>query len=342
MISEAQNVCEIRVPTFRRPKLLKRALLSILAQTHSDWRCIVFDDCPDGSARDVTNSIHDERIVYSHNTKRLGAIGNIDQAFAHNQLLGGQYAFVLEDDNFLLPIHIEHSIKILKDQNIKVLLCNQFCEVIDVPGEPGRVGSGQTLNWMYDPGIHHPDELLLSLLFSHGFSNGSAFWSTDCLTDFQIGAATKFPEIQESLRLLQLRDAVYVSLDATSVWRPREPEQNPRRLTAQRILRAIPNRIRRLRANREAIEYRSEVMKRLGTGAVSNFMETNAGPSFARFKPGRAAGIESSMLLCGYDAKLTNRGRAYRLGKLAVGFAVRRLLPSDLRLADWPARPIEE
>ena len=323
-----QDLCEIRVPTFRRPKLLKRALLSICAQTHSHWRCIVFDDCPDGSARAAVDSLHDDRIVYSHNPKRLGGIGNIDQAFTHNQLLGGNYAFVLEDDNFLLRNHVEHSIKLLRNQNIKVALCNQFCEIVDVPGEAGRIGNEQTLNWMYEPGIHDPDKLLPALLFSHGFSNGSAFWATNCITDFQIGAATEFPEIQESLRLLRLRDVVCVSLEPTSVWRPREPEEDAHKLTIRRILRVAPNWIRRFRANRQAIDYKSAALKRLGVDAVSNFIETNSISDFARFKESRVARIELSMLLCGYDVSLTNRGPANCLTQLAIGYVMRHLMPS--------------
>ena len=47
----AQPLCEVRVPTFRRPTLLKRALLSLIDQTYSNWRCIVFDDCQEKSAK---------------------------------------------------------------------------------------------------------------------------------------------------------------------------------------------------------------------------------------------------------------------------------------------------
>jgi hypothetical protein len=53
-----------------------------------------------------------------------------------------------------------------------------------VDEEPGQIAKETILDWMYAPGIHRPDELLMALLFSHGFSNGSAFWRTDCLSNF--------------------------------------------------------------------------------------------------------------------------------------------------------------
>jgi glycosyltransferase involved in cell wall biosynthesis len=81
MSADTNELCEVRVPTYRRLTLLKRALQSLISQTYPNWRCIVFDDCPNGTARSVVDSLCDHRIYYSHNERRLGAIGNKDQAF---------------------------------------------------------------------------------------------------------------------------------------------------------------------------------------------------------------------------------------------------------------------
>jgi Glycosyl transferase family 2 len=93
MSSDSSGLCEVRVPTFRRPKLLRRALLSVLEQTYSHWRCVVLDDCPDGSARSIVEAIQDHRIDYLQNPQRLGAVGNIDKSFFRGPMLGGNYAF---------------------------------------------------------------------------------------------------------------------------------------------------------------------------------------------------------------------------------------------------------
>ena len=210
---EASGLCEVRVPTFRRPKLLQRSLTSLTTQTYANWRCIVFDDCPNGSAQSIVDSFRDPRIVYSRNPTQLGAIGNIDKSFAKRPFFNGRYAFVLEDDNYLLPTHIEKAIATLESSGTKVIFCNQFCETLGSPENPDLIRAGQTLNWMYEAGVNDPDDLLPALLFSHGFSNGAVFWRTDCLSNFQIGNVTRRPEIQESLRLLRLKDSVYVSLE---------------------------------------------------------------------------------------------------------------------------------
>jgi len=58
------------------------------------------------------------------NPQRLDAVGNIDKSFFRGpMLLGGDYAFALEDDNYLLPDHIERSIGILSENNARVAFC---------------------------------------------------------------------------------------------------------------------------------------------------------------------------------------------------------------------------
>jgi glycosyltransferase involved in cell wall biosynthesis len=329
MSGDFSNLCEIRVPTFRRPKLLRRALLSILEQTYRHWRCIVLDDCPDGSARSIVEGMQDPRIGYLQNPRQLGALGNIDKSFVHEPMLGGQYAFVLEDDNYLLPIHIERSIAILTNINAKVAFCNQYCENSHIGEEPGQIASEKTLDWMYEPGIHRPEELLPALLFSHGFSNGAAFWRTDCLSDFQIRGSTMRAEIQESLRLLRLREPVYVSLEPTSVWRAREP----RKRSAERdIWRSAVNKFRRVMEEKEKVDYRCIALNRLGVEGVRKFITGNTIPDFLDYRQARVATIEKSMLLCGYNVKLTGLGQADRLPWLVVGAIAKYLIPSRIRI----------
>jgi len=328
----SSGLCEIRVPTFRRPKLLRRALLSILEQTYSHWRCVVLDDCPDGSARSIVEAIQDHRIDYLQNPQRLGALGNIDKSFFQGPMVGGNYAFVLEDDNYLLPDHIEKSIGILSENNARIAFCNQYCEMVDLPGEPGRMGNEKTLNWMYEEGIYSPDELLPALLFSHGFSNGAAFWRTDCLSDLQIGGSTRRPEMQESLRLLRLKDPVYVSLEPTSVWRPRDPQNScaSRKLTS--FWRFASKGIGRVMAKKEEVDCRCAALRRLGEERILNYIARNTIPDFLAFRRDRVASIERTMLLCGYNTKLTSRSQVDRLSWLLMGCIARHLIPTRLRL----------
>jgi hypothetical protein len=183
---------------------------------------------------------------------------------------------------------------------------------------------------MYESGVNDPNDLLPTLLFSHGFSNGAAFWRTDCLSNFEIGNLTTRPEIQESLRLLRLKDAAYVSLEPTSVWRPTESKSSlsMHNLTGRAVLRTVANRIQKLRAEKEKIAYQSAVLKRCGPDDVLAFVSDNRIPDFDRFRAARLLAIERSMLFCGYKVKLTRRPSFRRIGLLMVGFAIRHLMTS--------------
>jgi glycosyltransferase involved in cell wall biosynthesis len=311
---------------------LRRALLSLIDQTYTDWRCIVFDDCPARSARSIVESIAEKRILYSPNPKQLGALGNIDQSFAKEPLLGGTYAFVLEDDNYLLPEHIAKAVHTLEDNAAKVAFCNQFCEVIVRAGEPGHIGRHQTLNWMYQFGQNDPKDLLPALLFSHGFSNGSVFWSMDCESDFRIGKLTSCPGIQESLRLLRLKDPVYVSLVSTSVWRPREPESKlwRDRLSLRSLNRILVNKLSEWRAARERIDCQAAALRRMGLDKALSFVLDNKIPDFAEFRSKRLSTIERSMLLSGYNARLTSRGQVRRAALFLIGYIARNVTKSKL------------
>jgi glycosyltransferase involved in cell wall biosynthesis len=333
------DLCEIRVPTYRRPKLLKRALTSLLEQTYQDWRCIVLDDCRDASGRPIVEELRDPRIQYTQNPQRLGALGNIDQAFAPRPKLDGKYAFVLEDDNYLLPMHINTSIDILHKCEARVAFCNQYCETAERIDEPGVLTTSKTLDWMFRQGLHQPSDLLPALLFSHGFSNGAAFWRTECLSNFQIGTLTNHPGIQESLRLLRLKDPVYVSLEPTSVWRARDPQKSfaERKLSLNSLRRFALDAMEHFIVEIQTINYQSEVLRRLGPANVNRFITENAIEDFSRFRDERVSSIERAMVLCGYDERFgqtstLNRIRWYLLGYLArhASFTIRaRLGASD-------------
>jgi glycosyltransferase involved in cell wall biosynthesis len=318
-------LCEIRVPTFRRPKLLERALISILHQTYAAWRCIVFDDCPDGSARSVVTNIKDSRIAYFQNPKRLGAIGNIDRSFHSRAICGGQYAFVLEDDNYLLPIHIENAMNILQKSKAKVVFSNQFCEQVDVPGEPGRVTNEKTLNWMYSEGLFDPKDLLPALLFSHGFTNGAAFWRTDCLSEFQIGEATKRPGIQETMRLLRLREPVYVSLLPTSVWRWNDIRDSFVNTQSSRrnVLKSALSKLEYISERKEKLNCIRMVVRQVGLRHILDYVRLNPERPLEK--------IERSLLLCGYNEKLTARRPLDRVELLLKGCVIRYLAPGNWR-----------
>ena len=110
----SKHTVEIRIPTYKRPALLRRALNSVLEQSYSDWLAIVFDDSPGQEGQPVVQSLNDPRLIYQPNDKNLGGSANIDQAFYSGSYIeGSEFATILEDDNWWYPEFLQKNIEAL-------------------------------------------------------------------------------------------------------------------------------------------------------------------------------------------------------------------------------------
>src|SRR5919108_5937137 len=116
---------EIRIPTYERPNLLLRALGSLQAQTYQDWSAVVLDDSIAEDAARIVREFGDARITYVRNSARLGAAGNIDQCFSPLARDGGDFACLLEDDNYWLPDFLSLVASHLKSGRWNIVLANQ-------------------------------------------------------------------------------------------------------------------------------------------------------------------------------------------------------------------------
>ena len=201
------NTCEVRVPTYKRPDLLDRALKSLLAQTHTDWYALVFDDSPSQEGKEVIDSLADSRIVYKPHPQNLGRSKNIDHCFLSQAYLNASYAFVLEDDNYLFPEFIEQNIKSLEQHNISILLRNQE---IHLEKSGKSISTNQTTRGLwFQQGIYRPLELYARLFFCEGISNGGLFWNTEkIISNLQVGPHVEHSWHQELFRTLNVQENI--------------------------------------------------------------------------------------------------------------------------------------
>jgi hypothetical protein len=87
--------------TYRRPELLRRALASLLEQTHQEWVCELHNDDPeDAFPEKLWREVDDPRIEYHHHPVNWGAVKTFNHAYR-----GGPepLAGLLEDDNWWEP-----------------------------------------------------------------------------------------------------------------------------------------------------------------------------------------------------------------------------------------------
>ena len=86
------------ITSFNRPHMLRRAIASVLAQTHSDFELIVVDDLSTTDMRTVVSEFNDDRIRLIRNAENKGlpASRNVGMNAAQSEFV----AFLDDDDEF--------------------------------------------------------------------------------------------------------------------------------------------------------------------------------------------------------------------------------------------------
>jgi len=100
--------------TFQRPQLLRRALLSLLAQTYPNWVCEVHNDEPgDFDVGRILAELapRDSRFEYHQHSTNWGPVASFNHVFR-----GGTepLAALLEDDNWWEPQFLRHMVDLIE------------------------------------------------------------------------------------------------------------------------------------------------------------------------------------------------------------------------------------
>ena len=98
------------IPTFRRPQLLRRAILSVLSQTYSHVRVCVLDNASNDETGAVVAHLarFDDRVHYHHHSQNIGSYNNFN--FGIRQVETPFFS-LLSDDDLLAPDFYEQAIK---------------------------------------------------------------------------------------------------------------------------------------------------------------------------------------------------------------------------------------
>lgn len=127
--------------TYRRPHLLRRALRSVLEQTHRRLKVVVVNDDPeDASVEDVVAEANDQRVTLFRPLARRGAAANFNLAFNERQ---ADFGSVLEDDNWWEPRFLQEMLTALANTNAPLAVGN---ELIWEEAENGEwINTGRTI-----------------------------------------------------------------------------------------------------------------------------------------------------------------------------------------------------
>ncbi len=98
------SVC---IPTYKRYKLFREALQSVIEQTLQPMEIIIGDDSPDNITENLVSDIKKDckiPIVYAHHSPSLGQAANVNFLY---ETAKGDKIVLLHDDDLLLPSALE-------------------------------------------------------------------------------------------------------------------------------------------------------------------------------------------------------------------------------------------
>ncbi len=162
--------------------------------------------------------LDDSRFIYKPNIINFGRARNLDQAFQSESYGDSEYAFVLEDDNYLYPHFIERGISNIKSSGANICMINQEVR-FENDGISTPLGNITSRGRWFQTKVYEPIDLYARLFYCEGISNGGLFWRTSGIrSNLQIGAWMRDSWQQEVLRTIQIRESIYFESEPLAVW----------------------------------------------------------------------------------------------------------------------------
>jgi glycosyltransferase involved in cell wall biosynthesis len=151
-------VITVILPTYKRPKLLKKALQSILNQTYPHFKICVYDDASDDETGKVVAEMSkkDLRIFYYCHEQNLGLVANIRHAWTQ---VDTPYFVHLADDDIFLPDHFKNALDGFRRYPEAIFSANQAISM-----NHRRQIHKVTLSGNCREGLYEPPEGLMFLL----------------------------------------------------------------------------------------------------------------------------------------------------------------------------------
>jgi len=154
------------IPTYRRPKLLKRAILSVLNQTYPNFQVCIYDNDPFKNETElmVTKlAKNDSRIKYYKHKKNIGGISNFNYGLTQ---VDTPFFSILCDDDILLPNFFKIAMKDFEEHPNAMLSISKTL----IMNEKGFVSRVTLPNWGKEGYYVPPDGFIQCI------ENSLPFW----------------------------------------------------------------------------------------------------------------------------------------------------------------------
>lgn len=181
---------DILLPYWGKFTLFKETVDSVLNQSHTEWRLLIFDDhYPSDEAKQYCSSLDDKRIIYYRHSKNIGITNNFNFAL---QKASADYCIMLGCDDRLLPNYLEVALKNIGNADFY----QPMVEVIDEKGQI-YLPLGDRIKRLLQPrkaGFYTGEKLATSLCHGNWLYFPSIFWKTSSIKRYGFNAKYKIVE----------------------------------------------------------------------------------------------------------------------------------------------------
>jgi glycosyltransferase involved in cell wall biosynthesis len=126
------------IPTYQRPQLLERAVMSVLNQTYSDFQLCIYDNASNDETPQVVDMLkkQDSRVKYHCHSENIGMIGNYKYAISKIET---PFFSLLSDDDIYFPWFYESALQGFEEfpeagfSAVSAIAMNEKGKVISVP-----------------------------------------------------------------------------------------------------------------------------------------------------------------------------------------------------------------
>jgi glycosyltransferase involved in cell wall biosynthesis len=155
------------IPTYRRPKLLRRAIRSVLNQTYPHFQVCVYDNASGDETASVVAELAkaDSRVKYHCHSENIGAMKNFTYGMEHVET---PFFSFLSDDDILLPEFYETAMEGFEKFPDAVFSAGSTICMTD----KGKIIRSSLLPWQRD-GYYTPPEGLFEMI-----EKGHPIWTS--------------------------------------------------------------------------------------------------------------------------------------------------------------------
>jgi len=205
-VSDSKPLITTIIPTYRRPRLLQRAIKSVLAQTYPHFQVCVYDNASGDETASVVAELSkaDARVEYHGHPENIGVFRNFVHGAQHVET---PFFSFLSDDDILLPNFFQTAIEGFEKHPEAVFSATATISM----DEGGTIFEVYILQW--EPGLYRPPGGLQAILkYGHPAWPGVVFrreiWDEvggldDAMLpsdlDFEMRIAAHFPIVVSTL-----------------------------------------------------------------------------------------------------------------------------------------------